>query len=63
MINKRTEPKNLVEYGYGFWLRFLTIYPERLPNGKNEPWYFVSRLTTNEPYDNIRMGDRTLAIW
>lgn len=27
--------QNLVEYGYGYWLRFLTVYPERLPNGKN----------------------------
>lgn len=37
----------LSEYGYGFWLRFLTAYPERLLHGKNQPWYFVSRLTVN----------------
>ena len=54
---------NLVEYGYGFWARFLTAFPTRLINGKNQPWYFVSRLTTNEEYDNVRMGDRALAIW
>ena len=48
MVNKKSEPKNLVEYGYGFWLRFLTIYPERLTSGKNAPMYFVSRLTTNQ---------------
>ena len=44
-------------------MRFLTAYPKRMINGKNQPWYFVSILTTNENYDNIRMGDRTLAIW
>ena len=32
-------------------------------SGKNAPWYFISRLTTNNPYDNIRMNDRILAIW
>lgn len=26
---------NLVEYGYGFWARFLTAYPSRLIYGKN----------------------------
>ena len=28
-------PSNLEEYGYGYWFRFLTIYPARLVNGKN----------------------------
>jgi hypothetical protein len=32
------------EYGYGFWLRFLTLYPKLLLNGKDAPWYFVARL-------------------
>ncbi len=32
-------------------------------NGKNAPWYFVSRLTRNDPYGNIELGDRVLAIW
>lgn len=59
----RDDVENVVEYGYGFWLRFLTTYPKRLPNGKNAPWYFVSRLTTNIPYNDIEMGDRILAIW
>jgi len=27
--------KFLEEYGYGFWARFLTVYPERLLAGKN----------------------------
>ena len=53
----------MVEYGYGFYARFLTVYPTRLENGKNSAWYFVSRLTKNEPYGNAGMGDRLLAIW
>lgn len=32
-------------------------------NGKNAPWYFVSRLTLNANYANTNMGDRLLAIW
>lgn len=56
-------PKNLEEYGYGFWARFLTVYPQRLLAGKNQAWYFVSRLTLHKDYDNVRMGDRLLAIW
>jgi len=55
--------ENVKEYGYGFWMRFLTAYPVRLLNGKNAPWYFVSRLTSNKPYDDVGMGDRLLAIW
>lgn len=57
-VQKPDLPANLEEYGFGFWMRFLTAYPVRLVNGKNEPWYFVARLTKNNPYDNIRMGDR-----
>ena len=30
-----TSGSNLIEYGYGFWMRFLTAYPERMINGKN----------------------------
>jgi hypothetical protein len=51
------------EYGYGFWMRFLTAYPVRMINGKNAPWYFVARLTSNKNYGNIGMGDRLLAVW
>jgi hypothetical protein len=51
------------EYGYGFWMRFLTAYPKRLISGKNAAWYFLSRLTYNEKYADAGMGDRTLAIW
>lgn len=53
----------LEEYGYGFWLRFLTTYPERLIQGKKAPWYFLARLTNKEKYDDVTMGDRILAIW
>jgi hypothetical protein len=35
----------LEEYGFGYWVRFLTAYPERLIAGKNAPWYFMARLT------------------
>lgn len=55
--------KDLEEYGYGMWIRFLTTYPTRLLNGKDAPWYFVARLTKNNPGDNTGMGDRMLAIW
>lgn len=27
--------KDLDEYGYGFWARFLTAYPQQLISGKN----------------------------
>ena len=44
-------------------MRFLTRYPKPLLNGKKEAWYFVSRLTRNNPHKDMDMGDRTLAIW
>jgi hypothetical protein len=60
---KQDELEKLKEYGYGFWMRFLTTFPSRLENGKNAPWYFVARLTKNVPYEDVGMGDRMLAIW
>ena len=51
------------EYGFGFWLRFLTRYPTPLYQGKTAPWYFVARLTSNNPYANVNFGDRTLGVW
>ena len=51
------------EYGYGFYLRFLTQYPKRLLSGKNAPWYIVARMTKNKDPADIGLGDRTLAIW
>jgi hypothetical protein len=55
--------KNVKEYGYGFWLRFMSRYPVPLLTGKNAPFYFVSRLTNNIPNNNIDLGDRVLAIF
>lgn len=56
-------PEDMVEYGYGFWLRFLTAYPKRMLVGKQAPWYIVSRMTKNKPYADVGLGDRTLALW
>ena len=44
-------------------MRYLISYPSRLLNGKNAAWYFVARLTSNNPYDDVGMGDRILAMW
>lgn len=51
------------EYGYGYWAKFLLGYPKLMPNGKDAPWYFVSRLSANKNDENINMGDRLLAVW
>ena len=56
-------PDQLNEYGYGFWFRFLTHSPQRLWGGKNAPWYFLARLTFNNPHADIGFGDRILANW
>jgi hypothetical protein len=51
------------EYGFGFWMRFLTRYPTPFYEGKQAPWYFIARLTSNKPYANVNFGDRTLGLW
>jgi hypothetical protein len=56
-------PQALQEYGYGFWMRYLTHYPVRMWSGKNGPWYFLVRLTVNNPHADAGFGDRILAIW
>ena len=56
-------PDDLLEYGYGFWIRFLTYYPTRMIGGKRAPWYILSRMTKNPKPTDIGLGDRTLAIW
>jgi hypothetical protein len=46
-----TERSNLAdvkEYGYGFWLRYLTYYPARLSPEKDYT-FFLARLTKNNP--------------
>ena len=55
--------KDVRQYGYGFWFRYLTRYPVPLFQGKKEPWYFISRLTNKPKYGNVEMGDRVLAVW
>jgi len=44
-------------------MRYLTHYPVRMWSGKNAPWYFLARLTFNNPFGDAGMGDRVLAIW
>ena len=44
-------------------MRFLTRHPVPMLEGKNQPWYFVSRLTRNDPYGNVGLGDRLLCLW
>ena len=44
-------------------MRFLTLYPKELIKGKDAPWYFISRLTRNKNYENMKLGDRVLALW
>jgi hypothetical protein len=56
-------PQNINEYGYGFWLRFLTHYPVRMWGGKDAAWYFTARLTINQNFADAGFGDRLLAIW
>ena len=51
------------EYGYGFWLRFLSKHPDQLLNGLDKPKYFVGRLTENVPYKDQQQGDRALATF
>lgn len=65
LVTKESESKDVPfkEYGYGLWVRFMIAYPVKLPNGKDAPWYFVSRLTSNKAYSNLENGDRLLAVW
>ncbi|CAD8155329.1 unnamed protein product [Paramecium pentaurelia] len=60
---ERNKPEPFTEYGYGYWAKFQLAYPQFLPSGKNEIWYFVSRLSANQNDQDITMGDRLLAIW
>ena len=36
---------NRLTYDYGFWFRFLTVFPSKLISENNFPWYFISRIT------------------
>ena len=55
--------RDVREFGYGFWFRYLTRYPSQLLKGKNADWYFVSRLTSNQDHSDSKSGDRVLAIF
>lgn len=60
---KQEELKDSREYGFGFWFRYLARYPSVMLKGKNEPWYHLARLTSNEPYRDLQLGDRMLAVF
>ena len=62
-VLSKSDLKDVTEYGYGFWFKFMTRYPSQLLSGKKDPWYHVSRLTSNDPYDDLKFGDRVLAIF
>jgi len=51
------------EYGYGYWFRFITLYPTRLWGGKSGAWAFVSRVTTNNPTGEAGTGDRIFVTY
>lgn len=55
--------KDVTEYGYGFWLRFMMRFPVPLFDGKKDSWYFIARLTNKEDYSDKEMGDRLLAVF
>jgi hypothetical protein len=58
---KEIEKPNLStpkEYGYGFWIRFITLYPTRLENCLENTFYFIARLSKNNPSGNTDLGDR-----
>jgi hypothetical protein len=52
----------IMEYGYGFWSKFLYNGPAKLVD--KPEWMGLTRMTTNRNFeDATRPGDRTLAIW
>ena len=61
-LNKR-DLKDVTEYGYGFWLRFMMRFPTQIYEGKKDAWYFIARLANKEQYTDQLMGDRLLAVF
>ena len=61
MTVKKEQMGEVSEYGFGFWLRWLSRHPVAVL--KRENWHFVARLTTNDQHRDIQMGDRTLAVF
>lgn len=60
---EKKDLNDVSEYGYGYWLRFMSRFPVPLTRGKDAPWYFVSRLTVNDQYTNMAYGDRLLSVF
>jgi protein transport protein SEC24 len=57
------ELQDASEYGYGFWLRYMSEYPKAYSMASKE-YHFISRLTSNKQYQDFqKYGDRTLAIF
>lgn len=48
------------EYGYSFWARWSRHSPEYIQ--KKAVWHSVARLTANRNHDDLKLGDRGLAL-
>ncbi|CAK86297.1 unnamed protein product (macronuclear) [Paramecium tetraurelia] len=59
---KRENSSNFKEYGYGYWAKFLLAYPKFLTNGKNEEYYFVSRLSADYLNQSKAMESRMQTV-
>lgn len=60
------ELSNVSEYGYGFWLKYLSTYPTSLPTGLAGDYFMVARMTSNKEInkDSVSIpGDRLLGTW
>jgi protein transport protein SEC24 len=57
------ELQDASEYGYGFWMRYMSEFPKPYTMPKNK-YHFISRMTSNKEYQDFsKYGDRTLAIF
>jgi hypothetical protein len=54
---------NFKSYGFGFWMRWTQRYPSALHHGATDDKYFIARLTENNPYSDVDIGDRALALF
>lgn len=60
---KKEQLENLEEFGYGFYIRYLSQYPVQMRVGKTAPWYRIARLSKTDKYGDGGVGDRILANW
>ena len=51
------------EYCFGFWIRYLAKFPIAMKLGNRAPYSIIARLSRNSEYGDVRVGDRTLAVW